>query len=97
MTEPNTDISEHVARIEKIKDLLVSNMEEFKEKMDDFYRLVHDFPHDEFSQLITVGFVSGAKFAFGDLNLRLVGYTKLLIAELEAIAKRIDSFKKVED
>ena len=111
MSDNSTDISTIVDRLEQVKESLISYMDEFKARLDDCYDMLHNAPNDDLNRLITAGFVPGAKFVFdGKMNLTFVGYTEFLrldffdekekrhiYADVDATAKRIELFKKVED
>lgn len=111
MTEPNTDISACVDRLEQVKESLISYMDEFRERLDDCYDLLHNAPCNSLNRLITAGFVPGARFIFdGKLSITFVGYTEFLrmdfldekekrhiFTDVKPTAERIDMFKKVED
>ncbi len=111
MTYQKTDISIFVDRVEQAKSSLISYMDEFRERLDDCYDFFHNAPCDDLNRLITAGFVPGAKFVFdGKLNITFVGYTEFLrmdffdekenrhiYVDVDATAKRIEIFKKVED
>jgi len=111
MSDNNIDFSKFVDRIEETKSLLISYMDEFRERLDDCYDLLHNAPCNSLNRLITAGFVPGARFIFdGKFSITFVGYTEFLridfldekekrhiYADVKPTAERIDMFKKVED
>ena len=109
-TDDDISVSELVDKIERLKDRLLDDMEEFKDKIDDFHVVIQNSPCNGLNRLITAGFVPGAKFVYeGRLNITFVGYTDFLrlefkgqenrsyYVEMDSTLKRLDLFKKVED
>ena len=96
-------------RLEEIKSSLIGYMDDFKEKLDDCYDMMHNSPCDVLNRLISSGFVPGARYVYENIPLTFIGYTELLsmdfqderngshyYVDISATSNRLEKFAKRE-